>query len=75
MKLRLLHDKMSLLIKHLLSIRSDSLAILVPSGHYPYGADSGDDFSFDSRLISKKLVVRQQINKRYEISLEFQRVV
>lgn len=74
-KLRLLHDKMSLLIKHLLSERTNQISILVPSGHFPYGADRGDNASFVSRLISQRLVVKQIKNKRYEISLEFSKVV
>lgn len=74
-KLRLKHDKMSLLIKHLLSERTNQIAILVPSGHFPYGADRGDNASFSSRLISQRLVVKQIKNKRYEMSLEFSKVV
>jgi hypothetical protein len=74
-KLELLHDKMSLLIKHLLSVRYDEVDIIVQSGSYPFGASQGDNKTFTSRLISKKLVVTQTINKRYQVELEFQRVV
>lgn len=74
MKLRLLHDKMSLLIKHLLSERTNQISILVPTGHFPYGAEKGDNASFTSRLISTKLRVKHLVNKRYEIELNFQKV-
>ena len=74
-KLRLLQDKMSLLIKHLLSERIANISILVPSGHFPYGAENGDNKSFTSRLLNSRLVVKQIKNKRYEITLEFQKVV
>ena len=74
MKLRLLHDKMSLLIKHLLSERTNQISILVPQGHFPYGAEKGDNASFTSRLISTQLRVKHLVNKRYEIELSFQKV-
>lgn len=75
MRLRLLFDKMSLLIKHLLSERTNELAILVPSGHYPFGAEGGDNQSFQTRMLTKTLRIKQIKNKRYEINLEFQRVI
>ena len=75
MTLNLLFDKMSLLIKHLLSERTNDISILVPSGHYPYGASQGDNKAFNSRLISDKLVVKHMGAKRYQIELEFQRVI
>ena len=74
MKLRLLQDKMSLLIKHLLSERTNQISILVPQGHFPYGAEKGDNASFTSRLISTQLRVKHLVNKRYEIELNFQKV-
>ena len=74
MTLDLLHDKMSLLIKHLLSERTNPISILVPSGHFPYGALGGDNQSFNSRLISDKLVVKHKVALRYTIELEFQRI-
>ena len=74
MNLVLLHDKMSLLLKHLLSERANDIAILVPSGHYPYGAKPGDNQTFNSRLISKELIVKHINAKRYSVELEFQRV-
>ena len=74
MTLELLHDKMSFLVKHLLSERASPIAILVPSGHFPYGAEAGDNQSFNSRLITDKLVVKHKVALRYTIELEFQRI-
>ncbi len=73
-KLRLLHDKMSLLIKQLRSNRYDPIDLIVPNEVYPFGAEFGGVNTFSTRLLNKKLKVTQIKNKRYEIELTFQRL-
>lgn len=72
--LRLLHDKMSLLLKNLRTTRYSDLLLNVPSGVYPFGAKQGNFLSFQTRLLNTKLIVNQIKNKRYELTLELQRL-
>jgi len=72
--LRLLHDKMSLLLKHLRTNRYAPINLIVPSEVYPFGAEFSGTTTFSTRLLTKKLKVTQVKNKRYEIELTFQRL-
>lgn len=74
-KLRLLQDKMSLLLKHLIANRNTDYSFVVPNGVFPFGATAGDNQTFTAKLLTNKLKVKQVENKRYDIDLEFQRVI
>lgn len=73
-KLRLLHDKMSLLIKHLSTARYGELDLIVPSDVAPFGAARIGTRNFKTRMLNKKLEVTQVKNKRYELELTLQRL-
>jgi len=65
---------MSLLLKNLRVVRYSELDLNVPSGVYPFGAKQGNFLSFKTRLLNTKLIVNQIKNKRYELTLELQRL-
>lgn len=73
-KLRLLHDKMSSLLKHLRIVRYGELDFVVPNEVYPFGANYSGVTNFKVRLLNTELKVTQVKNKRYELELNFQRL-
>lgn len=73
-KLRLLHDKMSALLKHLRTDRYGEIDFIVPNEVYPFGANYDGVTNFKVRLLNTELKVTQVKNKRYELELEFQRL-
>lgn len=72
--LRLLHDKMSQLIKYLIINRHSGMTMIVPSEVYPFGAKQGNFTTFNTRMLNKSLIVKQVKNKRYDLTLELQRL-
>jgi hypothetical protein len=73
-KLRLLHDKMSLLIKNLKTNRYGELDLIVPDDVAPFGAAQIGTRHFKTRMLNKTLEVTQVKNKRYELELTLQRL-
>jgi len=72
--LRLLQPKMARLLQSLRVFRYSEMDLVVPSEVYPFGAKQGLFSTFKVRMLNKSLVVKHIKNKRYELSLELQRL-